>query len=255
MKRLLPLLALAVVIAAAVTLCGGDDDVPATTRPAPAGQFNMDRFVREIVNIPPAGLITETRVVNPGIGAPVAEFILRTRYSTTPVVASDITLTLPFDGGESSAVIRNVGGDVYFHTALPGEEHPWVKLAPDAEGNDPLGGFGIANVLLDLSPDRFDRGRWAAAGEAACRDRRCFVLQNVDQEDRRLHIDKGTYAPVQLVLTRDDPAGQAPPVVIEIHGWGEPLEIEAPPGDLAIATDAELEAAYLEVFLAAGVTE
>jgi hypothetical protein len=256
MKRLLPLLALALVLAAAFTLCGGgDDDVPAATRPAPAGQFDMDRFVREIINVPPAGLITETHVVNPGIGAPVAEFILRTRYSTTPVAASDITLTLPFDGGESSAIVRNIAGDVYFLTTIPGEEHPWVKMAPDAESNDPLGGFGIANVLLDLSSDRFDPGRWAAAGEAACRDSQCFVLQNVDREDRRLHIDKETYAPVQLVLTRDDPAGQAPPVVIEIHGWGEPIEIEVPPGALTTATDAELEAAYLEVFLAAGVTE
>ena len=255
MKRLLPLLALAVVLVAAFTLCDREDDIPVITRPATAGQFDMDRFLTEIVNIPPTALITETHVVNPGVSAPVAEFILRTRYSTTPVHASDITITLPFAGGESSAVVRNIDGAVYFLTAIPGQSNPWVRLAPGEQGNDPLGGFGIANVLLDLSPDRFDPSGWAATGETACRDSQCFVLQNVKQEDRHLHIEKDTYRPVQLVLTRDDPAGEAPPVVIDIYGWGGPLEIEAPPGDLAIATDAELEAAYLEVFISAGVTE
>lgn len=247
----IPSLLLALYIAASVAACGGGGDASTFT----PGSFEMDRFFSEIIDRTPRGLVTTTTVETRDPRSTVGTFVLQTRFSTDPVDASEITLTLPRPYGDSSVQIRNVGRAVYFLTVLLGEETGWVQLQPDAQGNDPLGGFGIANVLLVLDPDEFNPDDWVPAGQTRCRNSDCFVLDNDNDTGSRLHVHKITYAPMQLILNRAVADDNAPPVIIEISDWDQPADIETPTGAMPLATDDQLEAAVREVFATAGVTE
>ena len=214
------------------------------------GDFDYDRFLDETVANTPRSIVMAMDISGAGEELGIGSMGMEMSFSTEPVVTTDITISIAAGDSESELQIRTVGEDLYFNTILGGEETGWMVTVPDETSDDLLGGFADVDIGEVFSAEEFDREEWIPVGEAACRDRQCYVLEHATEEGRKMLIDKETYHPIQMIQIDENPDGQPLEVVIEVLVWDGDVDIEAPDDAVEAGPD-DLMGAFFGVILSA----
>jgi hypothetical protein len=229
---------------------GGDEPEDDDTDRSSSSDFDYDRFLDETVGNTPRGIVMSMDISGAGEELGIGGMSMEMSFSTEPVVASSIVIGIQAGDVESELHVITIEEELYFNTILDGEETGWMVTVPDEASDDLLGGFGDADVSEIFSEAEFDREEWIPAGEAACRDRECYVLEHATDEGRKMLVDKDTYIPVQLIQLDENPDGQPIEIVIEILVWNDDVEIEAP-DDAVEAAPEDLMGAFFGLIMSA----
>lgn len=201
--------------------------------------FDMDRFLREIIDRPPDGVIFIIDSEGGGSTSPEIQMSTEIAVAFGDTPASSITLTVSGPGGDATIQLLDIGGESYMRTVIAGETSEWMKAAPGARTTDTLGVTGAIAYSI-FQRDSFNPAEWFAAGQVRCRDHDCFVLRHRFDETRRLLIDSSTYAPVQTGWFEGLADNLTPINVTDIYDWGADLNLQKPAGNVPVASSAEI---------------
>ena len=240
----------AVVVAASFMVACGDssDDQAATTDSAPINVYSADEFNRRVLESPPKGISIHFEIAA-GDEMGIESATVEAEIATLPDPAARIRMRLI---GKAEVLIETIitGEDLYFRGGVGDELGDWLRTSEE-------GGAVIAGGLPggDLQPFSYEdlNGReWSYLGDEDCAVGRCFVVQSIDDEAAKLHLQMTDYKPVRLQQPSISGFGDEG-LTIDVIGWDVEVDVQPPTDNVRDVTAQELGASMIGLIFALGL--